>query len=57
LGWRAAQAFLELPAAAELIMAPATPKKWRLLMFILNPSAPWFSQEGGCIYIGMAFVC
>jgi hypothetical protein len=40
LGWRAAQAFLELPAAAELIMAPATPKKWRLLMFILNPSAP-----------------
>jgi hypothetical protein len=39
LGWRAANAFVELPTAAELIMAPATPKKWRLLMFIFNPSA------------------
>jgi hypothetical protein len=34
---RPAHAFFELPAAAELIMAPATPKKWRLLMFIFNP--------------------
>jgi hypothetical protein len=42
--------------AAELIMAPATPKKWRLLMFIFNPLVPWLSGKFDNLYEEMASV-
>ena len=42
---RAADAFLALPVAAAVIMAPATPKKRRLLMFIFIPLVQSFHES------------
>jgi len=56
LGSRAAKPFLAFPVAAELIMAPETAKKRRLLMFIFNPSVPRLSGKFDNLYEEMASV-